>query len=91
MFSEICHRLQTARPSNIKCLLYYLLPWLYNMELVDPNVCGLTDDDKNLSGAHGLSIIFENDLIAQLFRYHLVNKIPSNLTQKFWCQTCPGD
>ena len=21
-----------------KCLLYYLLPWLYNMELVDPNV-----------------------------------------------------
>ena len=20
-----------------KCLLYYLLPWLYNMELVDPN------------------------------------------------------
>ena len=35
MFSEICHRLQTARPSRIKCLLYYLLPWLYNMELVD--------------------------------------------------------
>ena len=63
MFSEICHRLQTARPSNIKCLLYYLLPWLYNMELVDPNVCGLTDDDKNLSGTHGFFfIIFENDL-----------------------------
>ena len=60
MFSEICHRLQTARPSNIKCLLYYLLPWLYNMELVDPNVCGLTDDDKNLSGTHGFFIIFEN-------------------------------
>ncbi|XP_059089513.1 protein furry-like isoform X3 [Tigriopus californicus] len=38
MFSEICHRLQTARPSIVKCLLYYLLPWLYNMELVDPNV-----------------------------------------------------
>jgi len=37
-FSEICHRLQTARPSVIKCLLYYLLPWLYNLELVDPNV-----------------------------------------------------
>ena len=35
---EICHRLQTARPSVIKCLLYYLLPWLYNLELVDPNV-----------------------------------------------------
>ena len=35
MFSEICHRLQTARLSKIKCLLYYLLPWLYNMELVD--------------------------------------------------------
>eukprot|EP00095_Tigriopus_kingsejongensis_P010909 snap_masked-scaffold348_size200312-processed-gene-1.1 protein:Tk10909 transcript:snap_masked-scaffold348_size200312-processed-gene-1.1-mRNA-1 annotation:"protein furry" len=38
MFSEICHRLQTARPAIIKCLLYYLLPWLYNMELVDPNM-----------------------------------------------------
>ena len=38
MFSEICHRLQTARPSRNKCLLYYLLPWLYNMELVDANV-----------------------------------------------------
>lgn len=37
-FLEICHRLQTARPSVIKCLLYYLLPWLYNLELVDPNV-----------------------------------------------------
>ena len=53
MFSEICHRLQTARPSNIKCLLYYLLPWLYNMELVDPNVCAgaitETDTDKNIS------------------------------------------
>ena len=35
MFSEICHRLQTARPSRVKCLLYYLVPWLYNMELVD--------------------------------------------------------
>ena len=40
MFSEICNRLQTAKPSNIKGLLYYLLPWLYNMELVDPNVIG---------------------------------------------------
>jgi hypothetical protein len=38
MFSEICHRLQTARHSKIKCLLYYLLPWLYNMELVDSNL-----------------------------------------------------
>jgi hypothetical protein len=37
-FVEICHRLQTARPSVIKCLLFYLLPWLYNLELVDPNV-----------------------------------------------------
>ena len=38
MFSEICHRLQTARNSKIKCLLYYLLPWLYNMELIDSNL-----------------------------------------------------
>ena len=63
MFSEICHRLQTARPSNIKCLLYYLLPWLYNMELVDPNVCAgaitETDADKNIStGSNCLFTIF---------------------------------
>ena len=38
MFSEICHRLQTARHSRTKCLLYYLLPWLYNMELIDSNL-----------------------------------------------------
>ena len=54
MFSEICHRLQTARPSNIKCLLYYLLPWLYNMELVDPNVIGNEETtEKSRENAHG--------------------------------------
>ena len=55
MFSEICHRLQTARPSKTKCLLYYLLPWLYNMELVDPNVCAIADNDdkNNPAGARG--------------------------------------
>lgn len=37
-FSEICSRLQTARPAVIKCLLYYLVPWLFNMELVDANL-----------------------------------------------------
>lgn len=48
-FAEICHRLQTARPSRIKCLLYYLLPWLYNMELVDASVNN--DDQQTGSGA----------------------------------------
>ena len=38
MFSEICSRLQTARPVARQNLLQYLLPWLYNMELVDPNI-----------------------------------------------------
>ncbi|KAF4525508.1 hypothetical protein B566_EDAN014932, partial [Ephemera danica] len=38
MFSEVTHRLQTARPEVRQLLLQYLLPWLYNMELVDPNV-----------------------------------------------------
>ncbi|XP_047109734.1 protein furry [Schistocerca piceifrons] len=38
MFSEITHRFQTARPEVRQLLLQYLLPWLYNMELVDPNV-----------------------------------------------------
>ena len=52
MFSEICNRLQTARPSNIKGLLYYLLPWLYNMELVDPNVIG-NEEAKKEENSHG--------------------------------------
>ncbi|KAL0279789.1 UNVERIFIED_CONTAM: hypothetical protein PYX00_001270 [Menopon gallinae] len=38
MFSEITHRFQTARQELRQLLLQYLLPWLYNMELVDPNV-----------------------------------------------------
>ncbi|CAL4082255.1 unnamed protein product, partial [Meganyctiphanes norvegica] len=38
MFSEISFRLQTARSSVRQLLLHYLLPWLDNMELVDPNI-----------------------------------------------------
>ncbi|XP_048243647.1 protein furry-like isoform X3 [Haliotis rufescens] len=38
MFSEITHRFQTAKPSVRQTLLKYLLPWLHNMELVDPAV-----------------------------------------------------
>ena len=38
LFSEITHRFQTARPEVRQLLLDYLLPWLHNMELVDPNV-----------------------------------------------------
>lgn len=36
--SEITHRFQTARREVRQLLLQYLLPWLHNMELVDPNV-----------------------------------------------------
>lgn len=38
MFSEITNRFQTARPSARQNLLQCLLPWLYNMELVDPHL-----------------------------------------------------
>ncbi|XP_057665202.1 protein furry isoform X1 [Diorhabda carinulata] len=38
MFSEITYRFQTARPEVRQLLLQYLLPWLHNMELVDPNI-----------------------------------------------------
>jgi hypothetical protein len=38
MFSEITYRFQSARPEVRQLLLQYLLPWLHNMELVDPNV-----------------------------------------------------
>nr|XP_023011562.1 protein furry [Leptinotarsa decemlineata] len=38
MFSEITYRFQSARPEVRQLLLQYLLPWLHNMELVDPNI-----------------------------------------------------
>ncbi|CAB0032283.1 unnamed protein product [Trichogramma brassicae] len=38
MFSEVTYRFQTARREVRQLLLQYLLPWLHNMELVDPNV-----------------------------------------------------
>merc|ERR1719422_1634964 len=38
MFSEICCRLQTARPAARQNLLQYLLPWLYNIELIDASI-----------------------------------------------------
>ena len=38
MFSEISFRLQTARCSVRQLLLQCMLPWLYNMELVDPSI-----------------------------------------------------
>lgn len=36
--TEITNRFQTARSEVRHLLLQYLLPWLHNMELVDPNV-----------------------------------------------------
>lgn len=38
VFSEITYRFQTAKPTVCQNLLQYLIPWLFNMELVDPNV-----------------------------------------------------
>ncbi|XP_038216903.1 protein furry isoform X4 [Zerene cesonia] len=38
MFSEITARFQTARTEVRQLLLQYLLPWLVNIELLDPNV-----------------------------------------------------
>ena len=37
-FTEITHRFHTATPAIRQVLLQYLLPWLHNMELVDPNI-----------------------------------------------------
>ncbi|XP_021378295.1 protein furry-like isoform X2 [Mizuhopecten yessoensis] len=38
MFSEIAQRFQTAKPAVRLMLLKYLLPWLHNMELIDPSL-----------------------------------------------------
>ncbi|CAB4065616.1 Protein furry [Lepeophtheirus salmonis] len=49
MFSEICHRLQTTRSAVTKNMLCYLLPWLYNMELVD---CNFNPSDVDCPDGH---------------------------------------
>lgn len=41
VFSEITFRFQTAKAPVCQNLLQYLIPWLYNIELVDPNVHSL--------------------------------------------------
>ncbi|GAB1603756.1 protein furry-like isoform X6 [Argonauta hians] len=38
MFSEMSHRFQTAKPALRQVLLQCLLPWLYNMELIDASL-----------------------------------------------------
>jgi len=38
IFSEITHRFQTARPAVCQNMLAYLIPWLFNMELVDSHL-----------------------------------------------------
>lgn len=38
MFSEISYRMQRARPARQVSLLQYLLPWMWNVELVDGSV-----------------------------------------------------
>ena len=38
VFSEITKRIQTASHPVRQCLLQYLIPWLHNMELCDPNL-----------------------------------------------------
>ena len=53
--SEICSRLQTARPAVIKCMLYYLVPWLFNMELVDANLGVVVSEAAVASDAEKIS------------------------------------
>ena len=46
--AEVTQRLQTAIPAVRQLLLHYLLPWLYNMELVDANLPAPRDCLGNL-------------------------------------------
>ncbi|XP_075854064.1 protein furry homolog-like isoform X2 [Microcebus murinus] len=36
IFSEVSQRIQTAQPAGRQAMLHYLLPWVNNIELVDP-------------------------------------------------------
>jgi hypothetical protein len=44
--TEIIHRLQNATSSVRQSLLSYLLPWLYNMELVDQTLPSVSNFDR---------------------------------------------
>ncbi|UXI15497.1 Heterogeneous nuclear ribonucleoprotein K [Sarcoptes scabiei] len=46
VFSEITYRFQTARSIVCQNLLEFLIPWLYNMQLVD-TTCSSGNDQKN--------------------------------------------
>ena len=50
IFSEITCRFQTARPAVQHNLLTYIVPWLYNLELVDFSSQGLASDDAFQEG-----------------------------------------
>lgn len=50
IFSEITQRVPKARSSVRRSLLQYVLPWLHNLELVDPNLpdpINLNDDKQD--------------------------------------------
>ncbi|CAH1110307.1 unnamed protein product [Psylliodes chrysocephalus] len=55
MFSEITYRFQTARPEVRQLLLQYLLPWLHNMELVDPNI-------PHINNTHNIYQFYANEM-----------------------------
>ena len=46
---EIMHRLPQATFAVRQCLLAYVLPWLYNMELVEPSVLSTATNTDSLS------------------------------------------
>lgn len=58
VFSEITFRFQTARPTVCQNLLNFLVPWLYNMQLVDPTAAvtgsSLTARQSNANLAESL-------------------------------------
>lgn len=55
VFSEITYRFQSAKPTVCQNLLNFLIPWLHNMQLVDPTVPLNCDGDDRHDAAFSFS------------------------------------
>ncbi|CAH2036135.1 unnamed protein product, partial [Iphiclides podalirius] len=99
MFSEITARFQTARTEVRQLLLQYLLPWLVNIELVDPNVPpanplsyiqyyasegGRSGRREGLGSAEATEMVLNN-------LFYITAKFSDNHpkeTEELWCTLC---
>ncbi|OTF72817.1 hypothetical protein BLA29_003222, partial [Euroglyphus maynei] len=100
VFSEITYRIQTALPNVCHNLLQFLIPWLYNMQLVDttcqPNVAqqnpdySYSHDGHDQSYNYGWGSIESTQMVLNNLLYITV-KFGDNYSEeleKVWASLC---